>query len=212
MAGVAVALLALLIGLNAGGWRQRFWVTAAPVHIRSVAVLPLENLSGDPAQDYFADGMTDAVITDLAQIHSLKVISRASVMRYKGTRKPLPEIAKELNVDSIVEGTVVQSAERVRVDAQLIQAATDRHLWASTYERSLSDVVVLQSEVAQAIANAIQVQLTRQEQAYLTRVQAVDPQAYDLYLKGLYAWNKRTEEGFRQAEEYFQAAIQKDPQ
>src|SRR5579864_2134630 len=211
MAGVAVALLVLMAGLNVGGWRLRFWATAAPVHIRSIAVLPLENLSGDPAQEYFTDGMTDALVTELAQISSLRVISRTSVMRYKGTRKPLPDIAKELSVDGIVEGSVVQSAERVRVNAQLIEAATDRHLWASMYERSPGDVVILQSEVARAIANAIQVQLTPQEEARLTRVQSVDPQAYESYLRGRYFWNKRTDDSVRKSIDYFQEAIQKDP-
>src|SRR5262249_51217663 len=147
----------------------------------------------DAAQEYFADGMTDALITDLAQISSLRVISRTSTMRYKGSRKPLPEIAKDLNVDGIVEGAVVRSGERVRVDAQLIEASTDRHFWARTYERSLGDVIALQSEVARAIANEIQVQLTPQEQIRLARTQSVDPQAYEFYLRGRYFWNKRTE-------------------
>jgi TolB-like protein/Flp pilus assembly protein TadD len=210
---IAAALvgLMLLVGLDAGGWRERLLARATPIHIRSIAVLPLENLSGDPGQEYFADGMTDALVTDLAQISSLRVISRTSVMRYKGTRKPLPDIAKELNVDGIVEGAVVRSAERVRVDAQLIQATTDRHLWASTYERSLGDVVVLQSEVARAIANAIQVQLTPQEQSRLGRAQSVDPQAYEFYLKGRYFWNKRTDAAVRKSIDYLQQAIQRDP-
>ena len=211
MAGLAVALLGLLAGLNAGGWRLRFWATAAPVHIRSVAVLPFENLSGDPAQEYFTDGMTDALVTELGQISSLRVISRTSVMRYKGTRKSLPEIAQELNVDGIVEGAVIRSAERMRVDAQLIQGATDRHLWASTYERSVGDAVVLQSEVARAIANAIQIQLSPKEQARLARVQSVDPQAYEFYLKGHYFLNKLTDASIQKSIDYFQQAIQKDP-
>jgi TolB-like protein/DNA-binding winged helix-turn-helix (wHTH) protein/Flp pilus assembly protein TadD len=211
MAGVGVALLALLVGLNADSWRLRFWATAPPVHIRAIAVLPLENLSGDPAQEYFTDGMTDALVTELAQISSLRVISRTSVMRYKGTRKPLPDIAKELSVDGIVEGSVVQSVERVRVNAQLIEAATDRHLWASMYERSPGDVVILQSEIARAIANAIQVQLTPQEQARLGRTQSVDPQTYELYLKGRYFWNKRDEDSLRKSIDYFQQAIQRSP-
>jgi TolB-like protein/DNA-binding winged helix-turn-helix (wHTH) protein/Flp pilus assembly protein TadD len=204
-----IVLLALLVWFDAGGWREKLLVRTTPIH--SIAVLPLENLSGDPAQDYFTDGMTDAVITDLAQISSLKVISRTSVMRFKGTRNPLPDIAKELNVDGIVEGAVVQSAERVRVDVQLIQAAADRHIWANTYERSLGDTVVLQSEVARAIANAIQVQLTPQEQGHLARVRSVDPQAYELYLKGRYFWNKRTEVALSKSIDYFQQTIQKDP-
>jgi TolB-like protein/Flp pilus assembly protein TadD len=211
MAGLAVALLVLLAGLKAGGWRLRFWATAAPVHIRSVAVLPFENLSGDPAQEYFTDGMTDAIVTELAQISSLRVISRTSMIRYKGTHKPLPEIAQEVNVDGIVEGAVVRSAERMRVDAQLIQATTDRHLWASTYERSIGDAAVLQSEIARAIANAIQIQLNPKEQAHLTQARSVDPQAYEFYLKGRYFWGKRTPASVQKSIDYFQQAIQKDP-
>jgi TolB-like protein/DNA-binding winged helix-turn-helix (wHTH) protein/Tfp pilus assembly protein PilF len=210
-AGVLAGLLVLLVGFDVGNWREKLLARATPVHIRSIAVLPLENLSGDPAQEYFTDGMTDALVTELAQISSLRVISRTSVMRYKGTRKPLPDIAKELSVDGIVEGSVVQSAERVRVNAQLIEAATDRHLWASMYERSPGDVVILQSEVARAIANAIQVQLTPQEEARLTRVQSVDPQAYESYLRGRYFWNKRTDVAVRKSIDYFQQAIQRDP-
>ncbi len=210
-AGVLAGLLVLLVGFDVGSWREKPLAIATPVHIRSIAVLPLENLSGDPAQEYFTDGMTDALVTELAQISSLRVISRTSVMRYKGTRKPLPDIAKELSVDGIVEGSVVQSAERVRVNAQLIEAATDRHLWANMYERSPGDVVILQSEVARAIANAIQVQLTPQEEARLTRVQSVDPQAYESYLRGRYFWNKRTDVAVRKSIDYFQQAIQRDP-
>jgi TolB-like protein/DNA-binding winged helix-turn-helix (wHTH) protein/Flp pilus assembly protein TadD len=210
-AGVLAGLLVLLVGFDVGSWREKLLPRATPIHIRSIAVLPLENLSGDPAQEYFTDGMTDALVTELAQISSLRVISRTSVMRYKGTRKPLPDIAKELNVDGIVEGSVVQSAERVRVNAQLIEADTDRHVWASTYERSPGDVVILQSEVARAIANAIQVQLTPQEQARLGRTQSVDPQTYELYLKGRYFWNKRDEDSLRKSIDYFQQAIQHSP-
>jgi TolB-like protein/DNA-binding winged helix-turn-helix (wHTH) protein/Flp pilus assembly protein TadD len=210
-AGVLAGLLVLLVGFDVGSWREKLLARATPVHIRSIAVLPLENLSGDPAQEYFTDGMTDALVTELAQISSLRVISRTSVMRYKGTRKPLPDIAKELSVDGIVEGSVVQSAERVRVNAQLIEAATDRHLWASMYERSPGDVVILQSEIARAIANAIQVQLTPQEQARLGRTQSVDPQTYELYLKGRYFWNKRDEDSLRKGIDYFQQAIQRSP-
>jgi len=208
---VAAAGLALLLALSLPSLRQRVQGKTIPPKIQSVAVLPLDNLSGEAAQEYFADGMTDALITDLAQISSLKVISRTSVMRYKGTRKPLPEIAKELNVDGIVEGAVVRSGERVRVDAQLIEASTDRHFWARTYERSLGDVIALQSEVARAIANEIQVQLTPQEQARLVRTHLVDPQAYEFYLKGRYFWNKRTEASVQKGIDYFQQAIQRDP-
>jgi TolB-like protein/DNA-binding winged helix-turn-helix (wHTH) protein/Tfp pilus assembly protein PilF len=215
-AGV-LALLFIFIGTYGARWRERLGAETHPrpgtgqQSIRSIAVLPLENLSGDPAQDYFADGMTDALITELAQINSLQVISRTSTMRYKGTRKPLPDIAKELNVDGIVEGAVVRSGELVRVDAQLIQATNDRHVWASTYERSLGDVVVLQSEVARDIANAIHIQLTPYEQARLARARSVDSQTYELYLKGRYFWGKRTDESIQKSIDYFQQAIQRDP-
>jgi TolB-like protein/DNA-binding winged helix-turn-helix (wHTH) protein/Tfp pilus assembly protein PilF len=208
---VLVGVLLLLARLDAGGWRENFLARAATIHIRSIAVLPLENLSGDTAQEYFVDGMTDALVSELAHISSLNVISRTSSMRYKGTHKPLPEIARELNVDGIVEGSVVQSSERVRVNAHLIQAATDRHLWTGIYERNLGDAVVLQSEVAQAIANAIQLQLTPQEQARLARKQSVDPQAYEFYLRGRYFWNKFTDAGVLKSIDYFQQAIQRDP-
>ena len=174
-------------------------------------MLPLENLSGDPAQEYFADGMTDALITDLAQVSALRVISRTSVMRYKGTRKPLPEIARELNVDAVVEGTVVRSANRVRINAQLIQALPEHHLWANAYERDVADVVALQGDVARAIATEIQIKLTPQEQTRLARVQRLDPEVLEAYLKGRYEWNKWTEEGLKKSIEYFEQAIQKDP-
>src|SRR5262245_10222284 len=211
MVTVAVALLVLLAWLNAGGWGRRLWTRATSIQIRAIAVLPLDNLSGDPGQEYFADGMTDALVTNLAQISSLKVISRTSVMGYKGTRKPLPEIAKELNVDGIVEGAVIRSGERVRVDAQLIEASTDRHVWAKTYERNLSDVIALQNEVAQAITNEIQVKLTPEEQARLLRRESLDPQAHEFYVKGLYFWNKRPGAAVRKSIDYFQQAIQRDP-
>lgn len=189
-------------------YRQR---GVPPAGIRSLAVLPLENLSGDPSQDYFADGMTDQLITDLAQIGALRVISRTSVMVYKGARKPLPEIARELNVDAVVEGTVLRSGDRVRITAQLIQAAADKHLWAETYEGNLRDTLVLQTKVAQAIAERIRVELTPREQAGLRHLNEVDPDAYENYLKGRYFWNKRTANGLKTAIEYFDKAIAKDP-
>lgn len=210
-AAALVGLLVLLVGFNAGSWREKLLARATPVHIRSIAVLPLENLSGDPAQDYFADGMTDALVTDLAQISSLKVISRTSVMRYKGTRKPLPEIAKELGVDGIVEGDMIRSGDRVRVDAQLIEASSDRHFWARSYERSLGDVIGLQNEVARAIATEVQAKLTPQEQSRLLRTESVDPETYALYLKGRYFWNQRSEDSLRKSINYFQQAIQRSP-
>ena len=184
---------------------------SASATVRSIAVLPLENLSGDAAQDYFADGMTDQLITDLAQIGALRVISRTSAMAYKGARQPLPEIAKQLNVDAVVEGTVLRSGEQVRITAQLIQASSDTHLWADTYEGNLRDTLVLQEKVAQAIADRIRIELTPGEQAGLKSSKAVDAEAYEDYLKGRYFWNKRSGEGLRRAIEYFNRAIAKDP-
>jgi len=180
--------------------------------ISSIMVLPLENLSGDASEEYFADGMTDALIGDLAQIGGLHVISRTSSMHYKGTKKSLPQIAGEINVDAVVEGTVQRSGERVVVRAQLIQAATDRHLWVRTYTRDVRDVLDLQSEIAQDVAREVQIQLTPGEQARFSSRRAVQPKAYDSYLQGRYLyWNKRTEENLNKAIELFQNAIKEDP-
>ena len=182
-----------------------------PTGIRSLAVLPLESLSGDASQNYFADGMTDELITDLAQISALRVISRTSVMVYKGARKPLPQIARELNVDAVVEGTVLRSGDQVRITAQLIDAATDKHLWSQSYEGELRDTLALQDRVARAIADQIQINLTPREQAALKNVRVVDPVAYESYLKGRYFWNKRTAESLKVALAYFNQAIEEDP-
>jgi TolB-like protein/DNA-binding winged helix-turn-helix (wHTH) protein/Tfp pilus assembly protein PilF len=179
--------------------------------IRSLAVLPLENLSGDPSQDYFAEGMTDELITRLAQISALRVISRTSVMTYQNARKPLRDIGRELNVDAVVEGSVSRSGDRVRITAQLIQVPADTHMWAQSYDEDIQDTLALQSKVARDIAEQIQVTLNRQEQAALVRSAPVDPQAYEAYLKGRYFWNKRTEEGLTKAIEYFRHAIELDP-
>ena len=180
--------------------------------IQSLAVLPLENLSHDPEQEYFADGMTEALLTVLAKISALRVTSRTTVMKYKGVRsKSAPEIAAELGVDRIVEGTVLRSEDRVRISVQLIDAPRDTHLWAESYERNLRDVLTLQSEVARAVANEIQVKVTPQEQARLVHSRQVDPDVYEAYLKGRYYLNKRTLEGFKRGGEYFQKAIEKDP-
>jgi TolB-like protein/Flp pilus assembly protein TadD len=176
-----------------------------------LAVLPLDSLSGDASQNYFADGMTDELITDLAQISALRVISRTSVMVYKGARKPLPQIARELNVDAVVEGTVLRSGDQVRITAQLIEAATDKHLWSQSYEGELRDTLALQDRVARAIAEQIQINLTPREQAALKNVKAVNPQAYESYLKGRYFWNKRTAEGLKVALAYFNQATEEDP-
>ena len=163
--------------------------------IKSLAVLPLENLSGDPSQEYFADGMTDALIGDLAKIKGLQVISRTSAMHYKGANKPLREIARELKVDAVVEGTVQRSGDRVQVRAQLIQAETDRHLWSESYERDLRDVLALQSEIAHAIVREIQIKVNHPEGARLTTNRPVNRKAFDDYLQGRFLyWNRRTDE------------------
>ncbi|OFV85448.1 MAG: hypothetical protein A3D93_02870 [Acidobacteria bacterium RIFCSPHIGHO2_12_FULL_67_30] len=176
-----------------------------------MAVLPLANLSGDPQQDYFAEGMTEALIGDLAKISSLRVISRTSVMRYKGSDKSLPQIAKELKVDAVVEGSVQRVGDRVRITAQLIHAPTDTHLWANSYERDLRDVLTLQSEVAQAIADQIRVKMTAQEQARLAGGRPVNPAAHEAYLKGRYYLEKWSPDGAKKAEEYFRQAVAQDP-
>lgn len=179
--------------------------------IRSIAVLPLQNLSGDASQDYFSQGITDALITDLAQIRSLRVISRTSVMQYENTRKPLPQIARELNVDALVEGTVVRSDGRVRINAQLIRAINEQHLWARSYDRRLNNILSLQNDVAREIASEIQAELTPQEQNRLAQARSIDPEAYELYLRGRFYWNKRTEEGYNKAIEFFDRAIAIQP-
>jgi TolB-like protein/DNA-binding winged helix-turn-helix (wHTH) protein len=187
--------------------------TSAAPRLNSIAVLPLANLSGDPSEDFFADGMTDQLITDLAKVGSLRVISRTSVLQYKGTKKGLPEIAKELHVDAIVEGSVIRSGRRVRVTAQLLDAPTDHHLWADTYDGDIGDVLKLQGEVAGAIAQQISATLTSQQQAQLRRAAAVDPAAYDAYLKGrLYFTTEFTKpDSLKKAQHLFEEAIQKDP-
>jgi TolB-like protein/DNA-binding winged helix-turn-helix (wHTH) protein/Tfp pilus assembly protein PilF len=191
-------------------WLFRSWERSS-AGIRSIAVLPLDNLSGDASQDYFSDGMTDELITDLAKIKALRVISRTSVMRYKGTHTPLPEIARTLNVDAIVEGSVLRSGEQVRITAQLIQVPADKHLWAESYEGNLSDTLALQNKVARAVAEQIRIEVTSQERAELKSVKKIDPDAYEDYLKGRYFWNKRTADGLKKAVDYFNQAIAKDP-
>ena len=193
------------------GYRFIGSLAAKPGRIESLAVLPLENLSRDPEQDYFAEGMTEALITSLAKIGALRVVSRTSVMQYKGVRKSLRDIAGELQVDGVVEGTVQRSGERLRISAQLIHAPSDTHLWAESYDRDLRDVLALQSEVAQAIAREIQVKLTPLDQARFAQAHRVDPEAYDAYLQGRYHWNRRTGAGLQPAVQYFEQAIAKDP-
>jgi TolB-like protein/DNA-binding winged helix-turn-helix (wHTH) protein/Flp pilus assembly protein TadD len=208
---LALALMLLILMVLIFRWRSRppdNILSSSPV--RSLAVLPLENLSSN-SEDYFADGMTDELITDLAQISALRVISRTSVMPYKGARKPLPQIARELNVDAVVEGTVLRSGKQVRITAQLIQAPADKHLWAQSYEGDVHDTLALQKKVARAIAEQIRIKLTPQEEAVLGNVKVVNPEAYENYLKGRYFWNKRTADGLKKATYYFNQAIESDP-
>ncbi len=179
--------------------------------IDSIAVLPFENLSGDPDQEYFSDGITDALINELAKISALRVISRQSMMRYKGSEKPLPEIARELNVDAVVEASVLTVGGRVQIRAQLIQAATEQNLWAQSYERDLSNILILQSEMARAIADEIRVKLTPEEETRLASARVVNPEAYEAYLNGRFHWGKMTPPDLDTALQYFQSALEKDP-
>ena len=205
---LGIALLSLAWG--PGGMRARLMPGRAQPSITSLAVLPLQNLSGDPAQEYFSDGLTDELITEVARISTLRVISRTSSMQYKGTHKSLPVIARELGVDAVVEGTVVRSGDQVRITTQLIQASDDRHLWSEKYQRNLGDVLTLQGEVAQAIADQIRVKLTAEEHASLGRARPMNPQAIEAYLKGYFFLNKGTE-GLEKSIEFFTQAILVDP-
>ncbi|MGH9644328.1 MAG: TPR end-of-group domain-containing protein, partial [Terriglobales bacterium] len=185
--------------------------TANAERSMSLVVLPLENLSGDKDQEYFADGMTDELIANLAKIHSLRVISRSTSMAYKGTRKPLSEIARELKVDAVVEGTVLRAGSQVRITAELVQVSTDRHLWADTYQSQIGDILALQNRVSSAIVNEIRINLTPEDRERLAKTPAVAPDAYESYLKGRYYWNKRTDENLTKAIGYFEDATHKDP-
>ncbi len=205
----AAAMALVVIGLAASVALSRRGM-AKP--IESLAVLPLENLSHDPEQDYFADGMTDELITDLAKINALRVISRTSVMRYKGTKKPVPQIARELNVDAVVEGTVTREQGQVRITAQLIRATPEKHLWAEKYERDLADVLDLQAEVARAIAQQIRIRVRSDETARLSRATQVQPAAYEEYLRGRYHfWKNNGDSEMQQAIQHFNRAIQLQP-
>ena len=208
---VLVALTALLsLSYFLWGLRTR---KAAPQRIESIAVLPLQNLSGDPTQEYLADGITEELIGRLARIRDLRVTSRTSVMRFKGTQLSVPEIAKSLGVGAIVEGSVIREGNRIRVHAQLIRAATDEHIWAESYDRELQDVLSLQSEIAQAIALKVEVSVTGEEQRSLTAARSVSPEVYESYLRGRFVLeNKSTSrEGVEESIGYFQQAIQRDP-
>jgi TolB-like protein/DNA-binding winged helix-turn-helix (wHTH) protein/Tfp pilus assembly protein PilF len=190
---------------------SRNWWGATSPRVESLVVLPVGNLSGDAEQDYLADGMTDALITNLGQISGLRVISRTSAMTYKTTRKTLPEIARELSVDAVVEGTVQRSGERVRLNLKLIEASTDRTLWAQSYERDLQNALELQNEIARTIASRVAVTLTPRESARFAEAPRVNPKVYEAYLKGRYFWNRRSEPDMRQAIEHFEEALRHDP-
>ena len=208
--GLVAATIAMVVIAYESGWWERMHAGGAAGQIRSLAVLPLENLTGDSAQDYFVDGMTDELTTRLAQVNGLDVISRTSAMQYKGAKKLAPVIGKELNVDALLEGSVVRSGQAVRITAQLVHAATDRHVWAQSFEGELKNVATLQQQIAQAVLRAIRGRLastpTRPRQPI-----AVDPEAYDAYLKGLTVPGRGSYEGFRNAVAYFEEAVARQP-
>ena len=204
----AIVLLTAVILLRQRGYSFGF---GAARHIHSVAVLPLQNLSGDPSQEYLADGLTEALVTDLAQVRSLRVISRTSIMTFKGTKKKLPEIARELKVDAVVEGSVMRSGDHVQVTAQLIEAPTDTHLWAETYEGSQRDLLVLQNRMAQAIVQQVRVALTPEEKLRLATIHLVSPESHEDYLQGRYFWNRRTPAALLASLELYEKATKADP-
>jgi TolB-like protein/DNA-binding winged helix-turn-helix (wHTH) protein/Flp pilus assembly protein TadD len=195
------------------GWYRIGWATKPRIttSFHSIAVLPLENLSGDPSQEYFADGITDALITQLAKLRGLRVISRTSIMQYKSLRKPLSDIARDLSVDAVVEGSVFRSGNRVRVTAQLVDAHADRHLWAEEYDRDLREVLSLQSELARGIAEQVRANISSEEQLLMAPVGTVEPAAYESYLRGRSFWNQRTPAGLKQSIIHFQHAIELNP-
>ena len=211
-AGLAfVALVALLFGVNLGGIRSRIFAKSRAPRIHAIAVLPLVNLSSDPNQEYFSDGMTDELITELAKFGNLRVISHTSVERYKNSKRALPEIARELGVDAVVEGRVMRSGDKVRITAQLIDARTDQHLWAQSYERDLKDVLTMQAGVAQRIAAQVGVSLSPTEESRIAALHGVDPAAHEAFLKGNFYWNRLTCENFRKALNYYSEAVAKEP-
>jgi TolB-like protein/DNA-binding winged helix-turn-helix (wHTH) protein len=206
-AGAAIACLGILVGANVGGIRD--WAAArwrSTPQISALAVIPLENLSRDTEQEYFADGITDALITNLAKVSNVRVTSRTSIIRYKGTKKSIRDIGRELNVDAVVEGTVTRSGNRIRITAQLIQVSTDMHLWAEAYERDVSEILAVQNEVATDIARRVSTMVRPLDQA-----QRVNPEAYGSYLKGRYFFNQYTNLGWQQSIDSFNRAIESDP-
>jgi len=207
-----IVIVVALFVLDASGLRSKLlFRSSAQPQIRSLAVLPLTNLSGDPEQEYFSDGMTDALIADLSKIGALRVTSRTSSMRYKRVSKALPEIGRELNVDGVVEGSIMRSGNRVRITVQLIRVSTDQDLWAETYERDLGDVLKLQGDVAQAVAQQVRAQVTPEQQARLRSAPAVNPQAYEAYLRGSSLLRSDTGATLRNAQAYFEEAVRRDP-
>lgn len=208
LAGLLGGALLLAIVFRFDIASSREWLRSRTTPIRSIAVLPLQNLSNDPQQDYFADGMTDELITELAQVGNLRVISRTSAMHYKNSKKTLPQIARELNVDAVLEGSVLRAGDRVRITAQLIQADGDRHIWAQSYERNLRDILALQSDVARGIVGQVRAQLRPRGSAH-----PVNPEAYDAYLRGRHDFDNATSEADLQSSiSNFELAIAKDPQ
>src|ERR1700686_4769015 len=208
---IATLIVAVVLGFALVHYRPFDANKIVPARNKSLVVLPLENLSGDKDQEYFADGMTDDLIATLAKIRSLRVISRSTAMAYKGTRKPMSQIASELNVDAVFEGTVLRVGNRVRITAELVQVSTDRHLWADTYESEMGDILALQNRVSSAIVNEIRINLTPADQERLARNPAVAPEGYENYLKGRYYWNKRSDENLTRAIDYFEQATKQDP-
>jgi TolB-like protein/DNA-binding winged helix-turn-helix (wHTH) protein/Tfp pilus assembly protein PilF len=209
--GIAIAGAVVLVGALSFYFINRRQHAESRSRISSLAVLPLTNLSGDANQDYFTDGLTDELTTRLAKISALRVISRTSVMHYKGGTKTAPEIARELNVDALLVGSVLRSGDTVRISAQLIQARSDKNLWAESYERDLHDILALQADVARTVAEQIKIQVTPQESEKVFTAGTVNPEAYDSYLKGNYYWGKFTVASMRKALFYYQQAIDKDP-
>ncbi len=211
LAAVAVAtVLALLVGFNVAGLRDRLFGPATP-QIDSIAVLPLDNLSPDPEQDYFVEGMHEALTAELSKISALKVISRTSAMRYQNTDKPMPQIARELDVDALIEGSVAREGDQVRITVQLIHGPSDKHLWAESYQRELRGILTLQSEVAQAVAYEVKVKLAPEERTQLASARTVNPAAHEAYLLGRFYANKLTDEALDKAIAYFEQAVRIDP-
>ena len=208
---VTAACILLILAFNPRGWRDRLLGRPAEGEITSIAVLPLENLTGDPEQQYFVDGMTEALITQLGKISSLRVISRTSAMAFKDSKKPLPEIARQLGVDAVLEGAVARNGDRVRITARLIHLSQERTLWAESYERGLGEISALQSEIVLVVADEIRIKVLSQEQSRLARVRPVNPRAYEEFLRGRYLQAKMNPGDMRKALAYFQHAVEIDP-